>query len=395
MKLFVVRDSNFTLSNGRPASNLLHYEAYAKRYLQVFDKVALVGRLFPKEDPSARPVDGANVEFSAFPAYEGPLQFIKNLPGVIRSMTAGLDPSAAYVLRVPATIPSLYALALWARRIPFAVEVCADPHDGYSKEALNGTWLGWFWQRLFVLLTRWQCRKAAVTAYVTAQALQRRYPPSPSRPTFAFTSLDLDDAAFVPSLREARELGTRLVMVGNMQKSLKGHDVLLNAMTILHDRGLRVHATFIGFGESFEKFQDLADNLQLAEHTTFTGKLQAGAPIQDILDQSDIFVLPSRQEGLPRALLEAMARGLPAIASDVGGTSELLPPHALAPPGDARRLAEVLERFIRSPSLRQTEAARNLQVARGYHIDIVNRERVAFFGAIRAATEAAGRRIDK
>ncbi|TWH09309.1 glycosyltransferase involved in cell wall biosynthesis [Pseudoxanthomonas taiwanensis J19] len=387
MKLFVVRDSNFTLREGKPASNLLHYDAYAKRYLQVFDGVTLVGRLFPREDLSALPVTGENVDFSAFPAYQGPKEFVRCLPGIVRSMRRGLDRSAAYILRIPATIPSIYALCLWIRRIPFAVEVCADPYDGYSGRSLSGNRLAWFWQWLFVTLTRWQCKRASVTAYVTSHALQRRYPPSPSRPTFSFTSLDLDDAAFVPSPRQVRPVGDRLVMIGNMQKSLKGHDVLLQAMALLHHRGHKVRATLIGFGESLPKFQKMAHELGLSDYVIFTGKLASGSPIHRILDEADIFVLPSRQEGLPRALLEAMARGLPAIASDVGGTSELLEPHALVSPDNPVQLADRLEQFMLDPELRQLEASKNLQIARRYHIDLVNQSRVAFFRAVREATE--------
>lgn len=396
MKLYVIRDSNFTLNAGRPASNLLHYDAYASRYLQVFDEVVLVGRLFQKEDPSAKPVTGERVSFHPFPAYQGPIGFLKALPGIVRAMTGVIDRDAAYVLRVPATIPGLFALALWARRIPFAVEVAADPYDGYGASALNGARLARFWRWLFVTATRWQCRHAAATAYVTAHALQRRYPPGNPRASYAFTSLDLGDESFAANPRAAADPDARrplhVVMVGNMQKSLKGHDVLLQALALLRGRGFDLRTTLIGFGESQPKFEALAADLGLADQVTFTGKLAAGGPIRDVLDTADLFVLPSRQEGLPRALLEAMARGLPAVASDVGGTSELLPEHALVQADDIEGLATTMARFLADPELRAREAARNLEVARGYHIRSVNAARLAFFNAIR---EASGHRRDR
>lgn len=390
MKLYVIRDSNFTLNAGRPASNLLHYDAYARRYLQVFDEVVLVGRLFHKEDRSAKPVTGERVSFHAFPAYQGPLGFLRALPAIVRAMTGAIERDAAYVLRVPATIPGLYALVLWARRIPFAVEVAADPYDGYGATALAGARLARLWRWLFVTATRWQCRRAAASAYVTAHALQRRYPPGNPRATFAFTSLDLDDDCFAPSPSPVAAIAApgplHVVMVGNMQKSLKGHDVLLQALARLRERGFDLRTTLIGFGESQPKFEALAAELGLADRVAFTGKLPAGGPIRDILDTADLFVLPSRQEGLPRALLEAMARGLPAVASDVGGTSELLPAHALVRADDVDGLAEAMARFLSDPALRAREAARNLEVARGYHIRRVNAARLAFFHAIREAS---------
>ena len=76
----------------------------------------------------------------------------------------------------------------------------------------------------------------------------------------------------------------------------------------------------------------------------FNGVLPSGQPVLNWLDDIDIYVQPSFQEGLPRALVEAMSGGRPAFASTTGGIPELLPADCLHCPGDAARLGASIAR---------------------------------------------------
>jgi glycosyltransferase involved in cell wall biosynthesis len=88
-----------------------------------------------------------------------------------------------------------------------------------------------------------------------------------------------------------------------------------------------------------------------------------------LLDAADVFVLPSRQEGMPLAALEAMDAGLPVVATDVIGTAEVVAhgrTGTLVPPQDPARLAEALAELLADPDLRQrhAEAGRRRYVER-------------------------------
>lgn len=385
MKVYVIRDSTFTLSGGLPASDVIDYEGFAKRYLAEFDEVVLVGRLFPKEDPATRPAVGPGVTFLALPGYHGPVGFLKNLPAILKVIGRSIEPDAAYILRVPTTVPSLYSLLLRLKGVPFAVEVAADPHDGYSRQALNNHPLAPLFQFAFVNLMRWQCKAAAVSAYVTRDALQKRYPPRSPETSFAFTSIDLTPETYSDGPRRADTFNMdrpRLVLVGNMQKSWKGHDVLLRAMKILKDRGRSLRLTVVGYGENQPLYAQMAEDMGLDVH--FTGKLQNGPAVREVLDQSDLFVLPSRQEGLPRALLEAMARGLPAVATRVGGTPELLNDDCLAPPDDPESLAARIEETLASREELARRAEVNFHTAQCYNLLAVMEVRSRFYRAVKA-----------
>ena len=106
----------------------------------------------------------------------------------------------------------------------------------------------------------------------------------------------------------------------------------------LVERGLDVRLTLIGDGKFREPLESLAGELHVAERVTWLGQLPAGEAIRRELDEADLFVLPSRTEGLPRAVVEAMARGLPCIASRVGGIPELLADENLIAAGDVAAL---------------------------------------------------------
>ena len=114
----------------------------------------------------------------------------------------------------------------------------------------------------------------------------------------------------------------------------------------------------------------------------FTGAL-SGAAVRSRLDAADLLVMPSRTEGLPRALIEAMARGLPAIATAVGGIPELLAPADLIAPGDPGALAAAIRSRLADPQWLADASARNLTRARAYAQAELTRRRDAFYAAVR------------
>jgi len=100
------------------------------------------------------------------------------------------------------------------------------------------------------------------------------------------------------------------------------------------------------------------------------------------LDDVDIYIQPSRQEGLPRALIEAMSRGCPAVGSTAGGIPELLSPECLHQPGDHARLAELVERACVDKPWRDQLIARNFLVSLDYFDSILDPRRDSFWSEV-------------
>lgn len=143
---------------------------------------------------------------------------------------------------------------------------------------------------------------------------------------------------------EARVIG----LVGRLDHWGKGHKELFEAMARLKVQ-YPLHALIVGGGRRETEVRELAKGLGLADVVHFLGSRQ---DVPDLLHAMDIFVLPSYSEGLSLALLEAMAAGLPVIASRVGGNPEVVTDGVtglLIPPKDADALAQALERLLADP----------------------------------------------
>ena len=102
-------------------------------------------------------------------------------------------------------------------------------------------------------------------------------------------------------------------------------------------RGTEDHAGFGWWWSAAGRLKTLAGELNLTAHVRFHGHIAGRENIERILDGADLFVMTSASEGMPRAMIEAMSRGLPAIGSAVGGITEILKAAAvsrwrLAPP---------------------------------------------------------------
>jgi phosphatidylinositol alpha-1,6-mannosyltransferase len=165
-------------------------------------------------------------------------------------------------------------------------------------------------------------KKAAVVVAISKghQSLAHQTMPQLEIPII---SNGIDTRVFHPAGQPKREFKINILCVGRLV-GRKGQHFLLEALATL--RGCYrnpIHLTLVGTGDAESSLRRMASGLGVADTVTFAGFV----PRDDIIrfyHQADIFVLPSQNEGMSIALLEAMACGLPVLVTDTGGTSELV-----------------------------------------------------------------------
>jgi glycosyltransferase involved in cell wall biosynthesis len=372
------------------------------RYLEAFEQVVVLARVKTGEAGQREErADGPGVTFFPLPDYRGPWGYLRHLAQLRRRVGEAVRQCDAYILRVPGLIGRLAWKEIRRLKRPYALEVVGDPWEALGPR----TWpdpLRPLYRRVGARDLRSMCRDACAIRYVSGAVLPKRYPPHHDAFTTIFSDLDLGGAFVVGEslaarLRRASEVKAgvrplRIGFLGSFAPMYKGPDVLLEAAAHCIEKGLLVDVSFAGEGRHRREMQVLAGKLGLERNTRFLGQLPFGKAVYDFLDGVDLFAMPSRTEGLPRALIEAMARGCPCVASNVGGIPELLLPEDMVPPNDPRALAAKIMDVARDPERMARMARRNWEKAQEYRPEILDAKRREFYQAVRRITEEHAKR---
>ena len=182
--------------------------------------------------------------------------------------------------------------------------------------------------------------------------------------------------------------GTPLVGSVGCLAARKDYATLVDALALLGARGIPFRAALVGDGPERAALEARIAALGLADRVRLLGER---ADVERLLPEMNVFVLSSREEGIPNALLEAMAAGRAAVATAVGGTPEVLRDGEtgwLVPPGSPVALADALADVLARPeeARRRGEAARRM-TEQNMSIDAMARRHESFYA------QAAGRAV--
>jgi glycosyltransferase involved in cell wall biosynthesis len=148
-------------------------------------------------------------------------------------------------------------------------------------------------------------------------------------------------------------MGYHCLFVGNLHRPIKGLPTLLCAWKKVLEQFPQARLTVVGGGANEDLLKQVQE-LGISTNVIFTGRVDE---VRDYLLNADIFVLPSKREGMSNALIEAMAHGLPCVATDISGSQDLIKTGEngiLVPVDNAERLAEgILYLFANPDQARQ------------------------------------------
>jgi len=232
--------------------------------------------------------------------------------------------------------------AMLLGRLPVVVTEhnVATKYKGYQR--LTNRWL-----------SRWSQRIVAVSDEV-GRSLTSDIGVSPEKVRIVCNGVDTDHFATLPTREAARDylkIPRHVRVVGSIGRLTrqKGYGYLLQAMSILLQDCSGVHLVLVGKGEQRSALEQQASELGISENTHFVG---LHPDIRRLLPAFDVFAMSSLWEGLPMALLEAMAAGLPCVATTAGGIVNVIDDGVnglLVPPADPGSLAAAIKRVIDKP----------------------------------------------
>lgn len=213
-------------------------------------------------------------------------------------------------------------------------------------------WRRWRWRRAAA-----QCDAIVTVSHATRRELTARLGVPAERVHVIHNGVDVRHFAPPADRSAARaRLGwiddrLAILCVGSLMP-VKGHDLLIEALTALPDAAARVRLAFVGADYMNGALQRLAAARLPGVPVEFAGNV---ADVRSWYHAADLFVAPSRSEGLSNAILEALACGLAVIATAVGGTPEIVRNEqtgVLTPAGDTRQLSRAVLGLMNNPAQR-------------------------------------------
>lgn len=239
-------------------------------------------------------------------------------------------------------IPEVIGTTLWSRGgRARCVTIANMVAEGRAAASFLGRDVGRL-AECFEIVPRFVARHSSGTIYVTRSLLQRRYPPG-NRLTLSMSNVQLPDGWLVDRPREFSDGQLhRLVAVGNLDSDTKGIDLAITALATAVESVPHISLTIIGEGSTRTELAAQANAAGVADRVRFAGFVGDKDSLRQLLDESDLLVMPSRSEGLPRVAVEGQARGLPCVASDAGGLPEVVPADGLHSAGDVDQLARLI-----------------------------------------------------
>jgi glycosyltransferase involved in cell wall biosynthesis len=354
-------------------------DALRQRYLNLGDHVTFLmrlGSLVNKDSRVLTKIENINFSVIPFPNYKSVWLFFKNYYKARAIIKKAVKDHDIILSRLPSA--SGYEAVRFALKEnkPCLVEYVACTFDAYW----NYDWRG----KLIAHYKMWQqkrlMKKVPYAIYVTREFLQRRYPTNGQ-------SIHCSDVELQPFIEA--DLNNRLLKIENTYLSnpitlgtvaalnvpYKGQADVIKAIAKLKKQGHLFQYNLVGQG-SAKKLIHLAKKLDVSNQVNIIGPVKHHE-VFDFFKSIDIYIQPSKQEGLPRAVIEAMSKACPVLGAKTAGIPELLDSEMIFQPGNIEEIAKKLL-FLNKERLMK-QAIRNYEESKNYQKKMLDNKRSDFY----------------
>lgn len=396
MKVLICADAHlYKTEDGKVWTESIHGYEFWKRYLNVFESIIVMARMQSVDSDSVegfQESSGPGVSFIGLPMIIGSknkFSYITNLPRIIKIVRKSVKTSDCAVFRIPAVMGYIALHYFMKTKKPFAVEVVGNPSNGIGNgNKIERKIIGDYLKKIV--------GKANGVSYVTQHYLQTLFPSHAGiygecKQYFesSYSSVILKKNYFGTQRNYMNHVGDfKIIHITNhMNDDLKGHRVVIDVTFRLRELGYHIQTFFIGDGTKRKKFEEYVHSIGLDNVVHFEGLLSSTEEVRNRLLNADLFLFPTKAEGLPRVLIEAMAVGLPCISTPVDGIPELLPSDCLVMPTDTESFVKKIIALINNPERMNEMSKRNIEKAKEYEESILQHRRDIFYNKLKVLAQ--------
>lgn len=325
----------------------LTYDFFKERYLPMFDEMIISTRVKNKDknnNDGYKITNGENVTVLPIKCYIDIPDAIKNKNKIVSEIDKIVENVDCLIVRMPSVLGMFAIQSAKKYNKKVIVEMVACAWDGYMNHARIG---GKILAPIMYLLTRKNIKKSQNVIYVTSEFLQRRYPNSHNNIGCSDVVIEEVNEEYIIKKKEylknvdCRKL--KIVTVASVQLKYKGQEYVMKAISRLKKGGYDLQYFLIGGGDN-TRLKKIAKKYDVEKNIKFMGSFPHNE-IFSLLSEMDLYIQPSLQEGLPRAMIEAMSVGMPIIGSNVGGIPELIDKSCIFKKKNVKEIVSMIKRI--------------------------------------------------
>ncbi len=224
--------------------------------------------------------------------------------------------------------------------------------------------------------------------YVTNEFLQKRYPCKNESIGASNVKIERIDPDVLQrrldKISQTDYTNLTLMTTAAIDVRYKGQEFVIKAIPALNQAGIRIRYLLVGGGDS-KYLAQVAKDCGVEDQVVFAGRKPL-SEVFELLDQADIYIQPSLQEGLPRSVIEAMSRGCPCIGAKTAGIPELIAPECVVKRKSAKDIAQAVQAIANADRMKEL-AERNFENAKEYQDSVLREKRNAYYQKVLKAID--------
>ena len=372
MKCLFVHDHKFPKYNGDYYESPGFDVSFFERYKNIFGELSIFAceQIALKENVKGRKIINEYADFHTF---------ISKRKSILKEARKGLysciKKSDYVVIRLPSFFGLIAARFCEKTNKPYLLEIVGCPWDAVSTRGIIWKIPAFF----FALMTKKVVKKAKYCVYVTQHFLEKRYPTRGKYINCSNVTLENYGTCNLEKRKKRiRNIDTSSFTIGtcaSLDTIYKGQDDVFLAIKNLKKIGITIKYQLAGGGNS-DRLKRIIEKLEIQDSVEFVGEL-SHKEVFEWLDTLDIYVHPSKQEGLSRAIIESMSRACPIFAADAGGVHEQIDEECIFKKGDAKQMVYLLSHLDKDRLL--SYSMNNYERAKQYQSDFLYKKRKDFF----------------